>query len=452
MCRVVTSTFAALTLLSSIASAQQPCTTDSARVVAEVYRHTLERAVDAGAQGWQQQLTNGQITVRELVRRVAKSPEYMNRFGRTEAGEGQPYERAVARLYRHVLARQPDPAGQRSWAINAQQNGLSAVVDRFVDSTEYTNNFGDWAVPGSGGMRFCAPGSQSSQSRSSNRNMDTRFRGMDRNDDGVISRPEWRGNTIAFNNQDRNNDGVLSGEEVRAGRRTVEDEDSDRRDEFANLDVNRNNRIEEQEWHASLDAFRRLDRNRDRVVSHAEYHANDSPNTVASEYDFDRLDVNRDNRIGRREWQARLDQFNALDRNSDNFLSRAEVEGTATDQVGTSGGIVIVGGDRTSVDTGIDVRAGDTLTIRADGQIRLSRNTRDTATAAGSTTGRRASEAPIPNAPAGSLIGRIGNSAPFVVGDNRTMRAPRAGRLYLGINDDYFDDNTGQYRVTVDIR
>src|SRR6185503_16871238 len=105
MWRVVTSTFAALTLVSSVAAAQQPCTTDANRVVSEVYRHVLERGTDAGAQTWARRLANGQINVRELMRGVAQSQEYMQRFGRSEAGERQPFERAVAGLYRHVLGR-----------------------------------------------------------------------------------------------------------------------------------------------------------------------------------------------------------------------------------------------------------------------------------------------------------------------------------------------------------
>ena len=129
MWRVATNTFLAVTFASSVASAQQPCTPDAARVVAEVYRHTLERGMDGGAQAWQQRLTNGQMTVRDVVRAVAKSQEYMNRFGRTEAGEGQPYERAVMRLYRHVLGREADPSGLNAWSNDARQNGLAHVVE-----------------------------------------------------------------------------------------------------------------------------------------------------------------------------------------------------------------------------------------------------------------------------------------------------------------------------------
>src|ERR671910_663165 len=108
MWRVVTSTFIALTFVSSVASAQQPCTSDAGRVVSELYRHILERGPDGGAQHWQQQLASGRMTVRELVRALVTSQEHNQRFGQTEAGEGTPYERAVGRLYRHVLGRQAD--------------------------------------------------------------------------------------------------------------------------------------------------------------------------------------------------------------------------------------------------------------------------------------------------------------------------------------------------------
>jgi hypothetical protein len=46
-----------------------------------------------------------------------------------------------------------------------------------------------------------------------------KYRGMDRNSDGVITRGEWRGNGNSFRRHDYNNDGVLSGREVRPGSR-----------------------------------------------------------------------------------------------------------------------------------------------------------------------------------------------------------------------------------------
>ena len=46
---------------------------------------------------------------------------------------------------------------------------------------------------------------------------------------------------------------------------------------------------------------------------------------------------------------------------------------------------------------------------------------------------------------AGALIGRIGNGAPFAIGNAADRSSPRpAGVLFLGVNDDGFGDNKGQ--------
>ena len=411
MWRVVTSTIVALSFFSSVAAAQQPCTTDAGRIVSEVYRHILERAPDAGARTWEQALSSGRMNVRELVRSVAKSQEHLQRFGQTESGEGMPYERAVARMYRHILGRQPDEAGQRAHAQGAQQSGLGAVVDTLVDSQEYRNSFGDWGVPGSGGVNFCAPNASTSaaqapQVQAQTQVTEPRFRGMDTNRDGVITEQEWRGSRQSFRVHDWDNDGRLEGDEVRQGAfrrgRTIEDEDFDRDDNFEYLDANNNGRIEPREWHASLAAFNRMDRNGDGTLTRAEVAANSS---------------------------------------------------TTNRGVATTGDFIVVDSSVRWTDTGITVRTGDTLTFDAEGQITLSDNRNDIAVAGGTQSARRATNAPVANAPAGALIARIGNGNPVYVGSRRApIRASASGRLYLGVNDDYLADNQGEYRVTVDVR
>jgi Ca2+-binding EF-hand superfamily protein len=117
-----------------------------------------------------------------------------------------------------------------------------------------------------------------SQFTRSNQPTDTmRFRDMDRNNDGVVTRSEWRGSDQSFRVHDWNGDGVLSGEELRRGAARPSDQGQpnegirdDREDTFENLDVNRNNQIERHEWHASADAFDWLDRNKDGVLSRRE--------------------------------------------------------------------------------------------------------------------------------------------------------------------------------------
>jgi hypothetical protein len=58
---------------------------------------------------------------------------------------------------------------------------------------------------------------------------------------------------------------------------------------------------------------------------------------------------------------------------------------------------------------------------------------------------------PIPNQPTGALIARIGkNGPPFYVGnDQAPFHMSKKGRLFVGINDFDFKDNTGSFQVTI---
>lgn len=167
----------------------------------------------------------------------------------------------------------------------------------------------------------------------------TRFRGMDTNNDGRITREEWRGNDRSFRNHDWNNDGVLSGDEIRVGaarNRNVDEDDFDpQRNEvfydwtaqgFRSLDHNRDNRISRDEWHYDREAFLRADRNRDNILTRAEFLGNGTSD-VDRDDRFEDLDTNNNNRIERREWHGTDDAFDWLDRNNDGWLSRAETVG-----------------------------------------------------------------------------------------------------------------------------
>jgi Ca2+-binding EF-hand superfamily protein len=116
------------------------------------------------------------------------------------------------------------------------------------------------------------------------------FHEMDDNHDGVISRREWRGNSVSFRQHDWNRNGVLSGEELRRGAEPgavhtaarpaparpapTERTTSIRteRDEvlFARRDANHDGRITRDEW-GDRSAFDRLDKNHDNVISAYEY-------------------------------------------------------------------------------------------------------------------------------------------------------------------------------------
>lgn len=97
------------------------------------------------------------------------------------------------------------------------------------------------------------------------------------------------------------------------------------------------------------------------------------------------------------------------------------------------------------VNTGMRVRRGDIVTFNTSGQVQLSENSGDRASAAG--TSRTAPGAPLPNVAAGGLIGRVGNGQPFGIGDQASVPMPGDGALYLAVNDDERSDNAGQFIV-----
>lgn len=337
-----------------------------------------------------------------------------------------------------------------------------------------------------------------------------RFRGMDRNNDGIITRAEWRGSDQSFRVHDWNGDGELSGDEVTKGAaRRRGDIDYDQADRgqfddwtdagFRGLDHDRNDRISREEWHYDRESFTRADRDGDGVLSRREFLNADSDDDRGDRFDY--LDANRSGRVERSEWHGSDDAFEWLDRDRDGRLSRTEVVGEETPEpdlfasldsnrddritedewhwsrrsftqrdrdrngtlsrneladvepgsVGTSGRVFLVDAVRRWTDTGIDVRAGDVIRVQADGRISLSTNGADVAGPAGSATGRRAQDAPLREAAAGALIARVGNGSPMVVGQSESITVDRGGRLYLGVNDDYLLDNRGEFRVTIDV-
>ena len=170
-----------------------------------------------------------------------------------------------------------------------------------------------------------------------------RFQEMDRNNDRVITRNEWRGSDQSFNVHDWNGDGKLSDDEVRVGasrddrardndnfdyyqREYVFDDWTDRG--FRALDYNRDNRISRDEWHFDREGFRRADHNGDGAISRAEFFAQDAVDDDRGD-SFPFLDTNRDGRLSRDEWHGSTSRFASLDANHDGFISRTEMLGTA---------------------------------------------------------------------------------------------------------------------------
>lgn len=156
-----------------------------------------------------------------------------------------------------------------------------------------------------------------------------RFRILDHNRDGRLSRAEWHPSAELFTRIDRNRDNFVTLAEF-TGEATVDD---DREDKFADLDDNNDGRLTRAEWHGSAAVFDALDANRDGVLTRAE--------AVGTEGDardeFRNVDVNSDGFIARDEWHWNAAAFDRLDANRDGRLSRQEFDNsTATVPPGES--------------------------------------------------------------------------------------------------------------------
>lgn len=128
--------------------------------------------------------------------------------------------------------------------------------------------------------------------------------------------------------------------------------------------------------------------------------------------------------------------------------SAATAEPSYTSNQALPAGAIRVPANTQWVATPLTVRKGDRVTFNVSGQVQLSSDAGDVARAAGATSQRKAAGSPLPQNFAGALIARVGNSAPFPIGDQSTpVTMPADGQLYLGVNDDEVGDNRGEFVV-----
>jgi hypothetical protein len=100
-------------------------------------------------------------------------------------------------------------------------------------------------------------------------------------------------------------------------------------------------------------------------------------------------------------------------------------------------------------DTGIEVQAGQRIRFSASGEVRWGPGRKDGPGGEGGSHSN--ANRPMPSRPGAALIGRVGarNDLFFIGDDQGEIRVRNSGRLYLGVNDDYLQDNSGSFRVTV---
>jgi hypothetical protein len=102
-------------------------------------------------------------------------------------------------------------------------------------------------------------------------------------------------------------------------------------------------------------------------------------------------------------------------------------------------------------DSGVTMVAGQRVSILANGRWTHRPDVKPYGPEGGDS---RDSKALLPSAPVGALVGRIGKSAPFVVGETATIEATTPGPLQLTMNDrpDGRGHNRGRLQVAVTIQ
>lgn len=109
----------------------------------QVFERDIKRAYSQSISDLESKVRNGEISMKEFIRRLAKSPLYRKQFFTPFINS-----RALELAFRHILGRGPSSREevQKYFSI-VSEGGLPALVDALVDSNEYADYFGEETVP-----------------------------------------------------------------------------------------------------------------------------------------------------------------------------------------------------------------------------------------------------------------------------------------------------------------
>jgi phycobilisome core-membrane linker protein len=109
----------------------------------QIFERDITRAYSQSISYLESQVKNGDISMKEFVRRLGKSSLYQKQFF-------EPFinSRALELAFRHFLGRGPSSREEvQEYFSIVSKGGLSALVDALVDSNEYSDYFGEETVP-----------------------------------------------------------------------------------------------------------------------------------------------------------------------------------------------------------------------------------------------------------------------------------------------------------------
>ena len=109
----------------------------------QIFERDITRAYGQSISYLESQVKNGDISMKEFVRRICKSELYRKQFF-------EPFinSRALELAFRHILGRGPSSREEvQNYFAIVSEKGLAGLVDALVDSKEYADYFGEETVP-----------------------------------------------------------------------------------------------------------------------------------------------------------------------------------------------------------------------------------------------------------------------------------------------------------------
>ena len=109
----------------------------------QIFERDITRAYGQSVSYLESQVKNGDISMKEFVRRICKSELYRKQFF-------EPFinSRALELAFRHILGRGPSSREEvQDYFSIVSEKGLNGLVDALVNSQEYADYFGEETVP-----------------------------------------------------------------------------------------------------------------------------------------------------------------------------------------------------------------------------------------------------------------------------------------------------------------
>jgi phycocyanin-associated rod linker protein len=114
------------------------------KVAGQLYGSILQRNADEEGFNWSvDNLTNGNLSVREMVKELCKSEEFREKFMMNET----PNELAKKLRKRLLGESNPQPDDVKETAVSFLENDWRYVIDDLVESHQYGAKFGEDGVP-----------------------------------------------------------------------------------------------------------------------------------------------------------------------------------------------------------------------------------------------------------------------------------------------------------------